>query len=270
MRIENVLTSRNNAEETEQVKVTNNVSEDKEERKMKYNELLNLMDDVYEENPWESYGQYEITNWCDTVELVASAGCDEYGLDYLYTFQEASDKYYTYLADMTEESLEDIIVDCEGDLAEIGEEFKRIFWDGLYGVPDERLEEYIDEFGLEDYLSCDECIEYERENKTLEEAFVEFCAYHRCYLKDRSARTIEDYLTMFNYFSKDLKETPIKDIEAEDLKTFFNESLMKRRINIPWAKRAMSLYNQLFGYAEEYIIHDYNPMKLIGVEWNAA
>ncbi len=40
---------------------------------------------------------------------------------------------------------------------------------------------------------------------------------------------------MFNYFSKDLKETPIKDIEAEDLNTFFNESLMKRRINIPWA-----------------------------------
>ncbi len=32
MRIENVLTSSINAEETEQVKVTNNVSEDKEER----------------------------------------------------------------------------------------------------------------------------------------------------------------------------------------------------------------------------------------------
>ena len=265
MRIENLLTGSIKAEETEQVKETKNVSKDKEERKMKYNELSKLMSKVYEEMPWLFDPQYEITNWCETAEIIANAGCDEYGLDYLCTFQEASDKYYTYLADMTEESLEDIIVDCEGDLSAIGEEFKRIFWDGLEEFPEEGLRGYIAEFCLEDYLAESECIEYERATKTLEDAFVEFCAYHHCLLKDQSKKTIQEYLRLFNYFPEEMREKCVSEVIEDDPQEFFEKCVNDTEMRFPF-ESFISFCNELFDYAVETKICDFNPVIEINCE----
>ena len=236
----------------------------KEERKMDYNTLSELMVDSYNENTHMVPNEepYEIMDYENAAEEIAEAFRYKHGLDYLDSLEEAETIFDEYLSGLTEEydSFEEIVDEYDGDLSEIGEALYYIF----YAVVDSDtflLEDYIYEFDLFDRLADLGYIEFERENLSLEDAFVEFCAFHYYYKEDRSGRTIEDYLTMFNYFSEELKDTCLKDITTEDLEAFVRDDLLKRDMKFTRLRRVIGFYNQFFKYAEEYgICRHYNPM----------
>ncbi len=229
-----------------------------EEEKMKYNELSKLMNEVNKDRPWEDYGPYEIVEWSETVDIIAESGCYEYGFDYWNSLEDASKMYYEHLSETIDQSFEDIIVGCNGELYEIKETMKEMFCDGLWKLPDECLEEFILDLGLEEELADRGYIEYERQYKSLKETFVEFCAYHHCHLKDLSNETIQEYLRYINYFPKEMRESSLSEIDEDELQEYLENCADDTEMGYPFTS-FIGFCNELFDYAIETQICDFNP-----------